>query len=192
METRAGCALEPGRTALPEERLDGARSRTRPQLAELFEAYRKPIFKLCLNLTGNRTDAEDALQASFLAIYEALPSFSGGSKLSTWMFRIALRMALRSKGKNRQLDAVPADSTADTPADPVSRRETSEVLARAMGQLSAEHRMVLSLFAIEELSHREIAELLGIPEGTVWSRLHVARKKLVAELKERGYFREDL
>lgn len=191
METRAAFAIEAKRVEPREESLEAACAR-QPQFAELFETYRKPIFKLCLNLTGNSTDAEDAFQASFLAIYEALPTFSGRSKLTTWMFRIALRMALRSKGKKHELDSLAADPAAEIPADPVLRRETGEVLGRAMGRLSAEHRMVLSLFAIEELSHREIAELLGIPEGTVWSRLHVARKKLVAELSEGGYSREDL
>ena len=55
-------------------------------------------------------------------------------------------------------------------------------IAGAMERLSAEHRVVISLFAVDELPHAQIAEILGVPEGTVWSRLHAARKRLAAEL----------
>ena len=67
------------------------------------------------------------------------------------------------------------------------KRERSRQLARALARLSADHRTVLALFSLDGLSHREIAETLGIPEGTVWSRLHLARKKLAAELKALGF-----
>lgn len=61
-------------------------------------------------------------------------------------------------------------------------RDRARRLLVAMGRLSAEHRVVLSLFAVEGLSHREIAAVLGVPEGTVWSRLAGARKRLASEL----------
>lgn len=65
-------------------------------------------------------------------------------------------------------------------------RQEAERLHRAMQTLSADHRAVLSLFALDGLSHARIAEVLGIPEGTVWSRLHLARKRLRAALDDRS------
>jgi RNA polymerase sigma-70 factor (ECF subfamily) len=187
-------AIEPAREQAAELREPslGSDCTQHPQFAEIFARYRGPIFKLCLNLTGNSADAEDAFQAAFLAIYQGLPSFSGRSKLSTWIFRVAVRVALRAKTSKWKADPLDADHPAQQPPDPAQRRETGEVLARAMASLSADHRLVLSLFAVEQLSHREIADLLDIPEGTVWSRLHVARKKLISQLSKGGYSREDL
>jgi RNA polymerase sigma-70 factor (ECF subfamily) len=76
----------------------------------------------------------------------------------------------------------------ETP-DPALRRERGSQVAAALARLSAEHRTVIALFSLDGLSHREIAETLGIPEGTVWSRLHLARKKLAAELDTLGFQR---
>jgi RNA polymerase sigma-70 factor (ECF subfamily) len=66
--------------------------------------------------------------------------------------------------------------------DAVLARESSERIALAVNRLRADHRVVLSLFAVDGLKHSQIAEILGLPEGTVWSRLHVARKELMREL----------
>ena len=144
------------------------------------------VLSLCLHLTGSPGDAEDAAQEVFLAVFRDLPKFRGESRLSTWIYRIAVRTAFRVKAKRPRTVPLDLESATETP-DPALQRERSRHLARALANLSAEHRTVLALFALDGLSHREIAETLGIPEGTVWSRLHLARKKLAAELKALGY-----
>lgn len=80
---------------------------------------------------------------------------------------------------------MPLDEALAAPSAEEGLLARSEALrvGEAMRALSAEHRTVLSLFALEGLSHREIADVLGIPEGTVWSRLAVARRKLASELR---------
>lgn len=153
--------------------------------SRLFEAYRARVLVLCFHIIRNQADAEDALQDTFASVFRALEGFRGEARLSTWIYRIALREALRHKARqSRRLeDPVDIDTiAAGDPADPAMAREQREHLSVALGRLSADHRTVLALFAVDGLSHREIAEVLGVPVGTIWSRIHLARKRLVAEL----------
>jgi len=154
--------------------------------SEVFEAFRGKVLSLGLHLTGSAADAEDAAQEVFLAVFRDLPKFRGESRLSTWIYRIAVRVAFRVKAKHPRTAPLDLDPVVETP-DPALQRERSRQLAAALARLSAEHRTVLALFSLDGLSHREIAETLGIPEGTVWSRLHLARKKLAGELKALGF-----
>ena len=170
---------------------------------ELFSRLRAPVLALCGNLCGNRADAEDALQETFLAVHSGLSAFRGESAVTTWVYRIALRVSLRVKSRHHReildsdrlnqadgndtqsnigADAGSREAATGIEAALQARSEGRRVLA-AMARLPAEQRAVLALFAVEELKHREIAEVLGIPEGTVWSRLHLARKRLAAELE---------
>ena len=147
-------------------------------VSEIFRAFREPVFGLCLHLTGRRADAEDVVQEVFLSVYRALPLFRGESRLSTWVYRIAIRASLEHRARRRPTEGLDLDAPGpDVEAALVVRDEARRLLV-AMDRLSAEHRTVLSLFAIEGLSHHEIASILGVPEGTVWSRLNAARRRL--------------
>jgi RNA polymerase sigma-70 factor (ECF subfamily) len=150
--------------------------------AELFAAYRQRVFTICRHLTRSRADAEDVTQEVFVALLRALPSFRGESSLATFIHRIAVRLAIKQRLRTNRHDQlrVPPTATTTTVAD--EARETNQRLWPALEQLSLEQRTVLALFAVDGLSHREIAAVLGIPEGTVWSRLHGARKRLAALL----------
>jgi RNA polymerase sigma-70 factor (ECF subfamily) len=150
--------------------------------AQLFETYRVRVFTLCRHLTRSRADAEDATQEVFLALLRALPAFRGESSLMTFIHRIAVRIAVKQRTRTLKHEAVRSDSPSATEGDPLEAREDQRRLWAAMEQLSLEHRSVLALFAVDGLQHGEIAAILGIPEGTVWSRLHLARKKLTALL----------
>lgn len=168
--------------ALLARSLDGA---TRDAaFDELFAALREQVFAVCLHVTGNTADADDALQETFLAVHAGLPGFRGEARLSTWVHRIAVRAAIRSRSRSRRRMAVDlhAEDLAARGADPVLAAEFATRLDAAMDRLSAEHRVVISLFAVDGLKHAAIAAILGVPEGTVWSRLHLARKRLAQEL----------
>ncbi len=149
----------------------------------LFRALREPVLALCLHLTGHRGDAEDAVQEVFLAAYRALPGFRGDARITTWIYRIAIRAALRVRARRRPSEPLDPELPGGGGEEAMASREEARRLAAAMGRLPAEQRAVLSLFALDGLGHRAIAEILGVPEGTVWSRLHVARKRLAAELE---------
>jgi RNA polymerase sigma-70 factor, ECF subfamily len=168
---------------------DQAAVQSAPAFDEIFREYRSRVLGLCLHVVGNAADAEDATQETLLAVYHGLPRFRGESLLSTWIYRIALRTALRVRARRPRtapLDFEPAREA----RDPALDRERSRQVHEALGRLTAEHRAVLALFSLDGLSHREIAATLGIPAGTVWSRLHLARKKLAAELDALGFQRD--
>ncbi len=149
---------------------------------QVYAECHRAVYALCRNLIGNAADAQDAAQETFLAVAGALPGFRGESSVKTWVHRIAIRCALRVRAKSKRAEASELDEERAPGGDPRGRQEQGAQLARAMAELPFEHRTVISLFAIEGLTHAEIAEVLGIPEGTVWSRLHTARKKLAALL----------
>jgi RNA polymerase sigma-70 factor (ECF subfamily) len=147
---------------------------------ELFAAHRVRVFTICRHLTRSRADAEDATQEVFLALLRALPSFRGESALGTFIHRIAVRMAIKHRMKSARQTELRVEPPA--PVGAPDEKLDQERLWRAVEQLPLEHRTVLALFAVDGLSHKEIAAILGVPEGTVWSRLHGARKKLAALL----------
>ncbi|CAN5344210.1 N/A [soil metagenome] len=148
----------------------------------IFEVFRARVLALCFHVLGDRDEAEDAVQDTFVSVFGGLAHSRGEARLSTWIYQITLREALRHKGRRRVTEQL--DDTIAAPAlgDPAIRREQHDRLARALDRLSSDHRIVLSLFALEGLSHREIADVLQVPEGTIWSRLHGARKRLASEL----------
>jgi len=153
--------------------------------AALFAAYRARVFTLCRHLTRSAADAEDATQETFVALLRALPTFRGESSLGTFVHRIAMRVAIRQRERSvrhADLRVEPPPATTAGQADPVEAGEDRRRLWAALEQLSLEHRTVIALFAVDGLGHKEIAAVLGIPEGTVWSRLHLARKRLAALL----------
>lgn len=150
-------------------------------ITELFREHHAKLLALCLHLTGNKADAEDALQEAFISAARAIDGFRGEAKLSTWIYRIAIREALRQKSRSRARSTELLDPAIGGD-DPRKRFEQRDELQRALAQLGAEHRTVICLFAIDGLTHKEIAEILNLPEGTIWSRLHTARKKLAAAL----------
>lgn len=154
-----------------------------PTFAEVFASMHRKVQALCLHVVGDRADAEDAVQEAFLAIHRGLPSFRGESLVSTWVYRIAFRAALRVRSRRPPpaAELEPAHAS-ETPHRALEARDDARRLAVATSLLSAEQRAVIALFAVEGLGHREIAEVLGVPEGTVWSRLHLARKRLAAAL----------
>jgi len=163
----------------------GAAAEREAAFAELFREFRGAVFALCLDLTGDVADAEDALQEVFLALHQGIRRFRGESRLFTWIYRIAIRTALRVKAsRSEESRGLKVEPVATTEDDPIVAREESERVFSALSRLSADHRVVISLFAIEGLSHKEIGAILGVPEGTVWSRLHHARKNLASLLQE--------
>jgi RNA polymerase sigma-70 factor (ECF subfamily) len=171
--------------ALCEQARSSSRAEREAAFERIFRELRAQVFALCLHLTGSRTEAEDAVQECFLSVYQAIGGFRGEARLATWVYRIAVRSALSVKARRRANHAS-LDEAASTPSpgdDPEAQAATRQDVRRfldALARLPEEHRVVLSLFAVEGLDHAQIAEIVGVPPGTVWSRLHHARKRLGA------------
>ena len=122
-------------------------------------------------MSGNHADAEDIAQEAFVAIIGALPRFRGDAKLSTWIYRITLRVGTRWLAKRGTVAELPTTLLAADQSIPID-------LINALHKLPIDYRMVVMLVSIEGLSHSEVAEVVAIPVGTVASRLHYARKRL--------------
>lgn len=154
--------------------------------AELVRRWDGRIRALCLRLTGSREDAEDATQEAFSRAFAARSQFRGGSKFSTWLWRIAINCSLDIC---RQYKApVPPTAEFDDQNDPavlIAHAEEKDSVRRALRQLGENHRTVLILRHYEQLRFREIAEVLDIPEGTVASRMAEALNQ-VRKLLERN------
>jgi RNA polymerase sigma-70 factor (ECF subfamily) len=153
-----------------------------PDFDALYLAERERVLALCLHVTGRRADAEDALQEAFLAVHRGLGRFRAEASPSTWLHRIALRAALRVKARRRGGEPLDPELAGPGLEADLERRSEARRITEALARLPAGLRTVLALFAVEGFTHPEIAEVLGVPEGTVWSRLHAARKRLREEL----------
>lgn len=158
---------------------------------ELYRTHAGRLYSLAWRMVGNPVDAEDLLQEIFLAAHRKLDSFRGESALSTWLYRLATNLCLdhlRSKATRTShltdaLDDEPglADVSSRSLAD---RALTRMDLERALAQLPPGCRAAFVLHDVEGLEHKEIAEALGIAEGTSKSQVHKARLKLRALLGE--------
>lgn len=161
--------------------------------------YRARVYGVVYNLTSNREDTSDLTQEAFIKAFQSINRFQGQSSFFTWLYRIAVNSALTHLRKNKlrsffsfekinEDDKVSAEIIAaltdNTGADrDTFVRELQEKLNEAMQKLSINHRTVITLFEIDELSHQEIAEIMNCSVGTVRSRLHYAKQLLQSELQ---------
>jgi RNA polymerase sigma-70 factor, ECF subfamily len=159
----------------------------------LLRRYEGKIFRLAMNITQNREDAEDVLQESFLKAYEHLDQFLGNSKFYTWIVRIAVNQALMKLRKRRSDRAVSLDEQIDTGEDTVvreiaawdpdpeqrySREELHTILSSVIDELAPIYRTVFTLRDVDGLSTEETAEALDLSVPAVKSRLLRARLQL--------------
>lgn len=143
------------------------------------------VYQVAYAVLGDRADAEEIVQDAFFRAYRKLPSLREPQKFRAWVARMSFRLALnrrRATARARQRDASwlemntpPASSIESL----VARREFQLRLRQEIERLPKKLRAALLLSAVEELNTQDIAGVLGIPEGTVRSRLHLARKKLL-------------
>ena len=147
----------------------------------LVRSYQADVWRLCLHLMGNRAQADDVTQDAFVRIYRFLPRFRGDSKFSTWVFAIARNCALDEMRRTKRRQVLVERAHMRTPAEHVEQSSTVEV-RDALAALALELREPIVLIDMLGESYRETAKVLGIPEGTVKSRVHRARHELAATL----------
>ncbi|MFP4107043.1 MAG: sigma-70 family RNA polymerase sigma factor [Phycisphaerae bacterium] len=169
----------------------------------LVAKYQDRIFNLVYRMIGNRAEAEEIAQDAFLKALERLDQFRGNSKFYTWLFRIAANLAIshrRRAGRirfhsmtgpeefeNDRVDVLTAklsERRTTRPDAAAMAGETSLRIARALEELDDDFRLVVVLRDVEEMDYAQIAECLGLPAGTVKSRLHRARCLLREKLKD--------
>lgn len=178
-------------------------SRAREGDTRAFDAlilkYGDKLYGLIFNMTHHKEDTHDLLQEIFAKAYQSLPKFKGNSTFYTWIYQIAVNRTLNFlKKRKRRVELSLDDSESSIQQDPALIDTTHNAnpehqshihdlqkkLNDAMAKLSVSHRMVVTLFDIQGLSHAEIARVMDTSEGTIRSRLHYAHLQLQSVLQE--------
>jgi RNA polymerase sigma-70 factor (ECF subfamily) len=157
----------------------------------LFARHHVRVFRFVLRLLHDEALAEDVISETFLDVWRQAGRFEGRSTVSTWLIAIARFKALSMLRKRREeeLDDETANSIeepADGPEATVAKMDKSQRLRKCLTALSPEHREVIDLVYYHEKSVEEVAEIVGIPENTVKTRMFYARKKLGELCKAAG------
>lgn len=177
--------------------VDQAAAGDREARHALFERFRERAYRVALGITRREEDALDVVQDSFIRAFERLGEFQREAGFATWLLRIVsnraldllrarkVRLAVRlNADEDEPAVELPSESLEDQPGHALEQRELGERLRRAIDTLPSDQRTVFALYAGGDLTYGQIAEAVGIPIGTVMSRLYHARRKLLELLPD--------
>lgn len=160
--------------------------------AELVDRYKNGVFAICFRMVGNTQEAEDLSQEAFIRAYNHIDQYDHERKFSTWLFRIATNLSidfLRRRKTSVSLDTVVPGTeglslntilpdNGELPDEQMVRRENEEMVQSEIKKLPEKYRSAVVLKYIEDLSLKEISDIMDIPVGTVKTRIHRGREML--------------
>lgn len=193
---RAG-SLSELMTAQDSQLAHKARDGDQQAFAELVRLHQDGVFRFVLRMTGSRDEAMDLTQDTFIKAWQALPRWQPQAQFRTWLFQIARNGALDLLRRRETLQFIPIDDDAvfaapqPTPEEQFDQRQRLGLLDAALRRLPPEHREVLLLREIEQLSYADIAAVLQVNEGTVKSRIARARAALLDRYADATGERDD-
>ena len=157
----------------------------------LFARHHVRVYRFVLRVVRDQTKAEDLISEVFLDVWRQADRFEGRSAVSTWLLAIARFKALSAlrRRPDEELDEEAAGAIEDPTDDPemsLEKKNKSVLIRKCLTGLSADHREIIDLVYYHEKSVEEVAEIVGIPENTVKTRMFYARKKLAELLKAAG------
>jgi RNA polymerase sigma-70 factor (ECF subfamily) len=187
-------------TELERSLLRRLRDRDERAFRELIEGHRDRVFNITFRMLGNRAEAEDVAQEVFITVFKTIETFREESKFSTWLYRVTVnhcknRIKYLARRHDRDRDELDETSNGHNnnhaiggpgptaPDRALEGAQMEKLLQDAIGNLDDEHRVVVVLRDVEDLSIEEICEITGLPDGTVKSRLHRARLALRKKLQ---------
>jgi len=160
----------------------------------LFVCHRLRVYRFALRLVRDRETAEDVVSEVFLKVWRQAERFEERCRVSTWLLAITRNVALsmlrvrRMEGlENGEAEAIPDD--ADDPETVIQKKQQKEILARCLTQLSRSHREIIDLVYYHERSIDEVAAIMGVPRGTVKTRMFYARNEIAKRLRRSGLHR---
>jgi RNA polymerase sigma-70 factor (ECF subfamily) len=197
--TRTACRPAPlpgpcAEASSDQELLEAYAQGERGALEELFGRHRAAAYRVAYRRLGNEADALDAVQEGFIKALRHLGSLRQGASFKTWLLRIVMNVAIdlrrgrdrrRSGGLEAARQRSPQVEVPSGVAQSLEDADLRRLLEEALAALPEPHRKTFILHADADLAYREVAEVLGIPIGTVMSRLYYARRKLQAFLSPR-------
>lgn len=156
---------------------------------EIVRRYKDAVFGIAIGILGNPADAEDAAHDAFIRAYEGLHTFHLDKKFSTWIFAVTANVCKNKLRRERLFAPLKHFSRltkGNDPAQQLVQHERIRIMRDAIDQLKPAYRMPLVLRYYADLDYKEIAEVLGLPEGTVKTRLHRAKAELKHILEKKG------
>ena len=153
---------------------------------ELYKRYSATLFSICLRYSPNYAEAEDSLQDSFLTIFKKVEQFKDKGSFEGWMKRITVNTVLQKYRKQRVFDIAREDQIEDQ-ADLEIEDDgiPLDFLLKIIQELPDRYRLVFTLYVLDSYSHKEIAEMLGISDGT--SKSNLARARMILKSKVESY-----
>jgi RNA polymerase sigma-70 factor (ECF subfamily) len=178
--------------------IQGLQQKEERSFEELVNNYKNKLYNTVLGLVQNEMDAEDIIQEVFIQAYESIQSFKGDSKLSTWLYRIAISKALdfiRKKNRKKRSAVIfrfldPGKKEVEEPATfhhpgvVLEQRENAAMLFKAINELPEKQRIAFTLHKLESLSYQQIAAVLDTSLSSVESLMHRAKTNLRENLSE--------
>lgn len=154
-----------------------------PSMRTIFDEHARYVIRTLRHLGVREADVEDVAQEVFVTVHRKLPEFEGRSKLRTWLYAICLRIASDHRRRayvvrERATEEPPVDTGARSGDEADTTFESRAFVQELLGELDDDKRAVLVLYEIEGLTMREVAEVVGCPLQTAYSRLHAARDLL--------------
>lgn len=176
------------------------RDRDERAFRELLDLHKDRVYNITFRMLGNRAEAEDVAQEVFISVFKTIDHFREEAKFSTWLYRVAVNhcknrikyLARRHDRDRDELDETSQQANGAVSGAPVRAAQPDRalegaqmerLLQEAIGNLDDDHRIVVVLRDIEDLSIEEICDITGLPDGTVKSRLHRARLALRKKLQ---------
>jgi RNA polymerase sigma-70 factor (ECF subfamily) len=163
----------------------------RHAMRTLFARHNVRVYRFLLRFVANQSTAEDLVSEVFLDVWRQAAQFQARSQVSTWLLAIARykALALLRRQSTEELDeerAAAIEDPAPNPEVTVENRQKTEILRKCLSQLSATHREVIDLVYYHEKSIDEVAQITGVPQSTVKTRMFYARKRIAELMTERG------
>lgn len=167
---------------------------------QLIAAHQKRMFNIAYRMLGNLEDANDVTQEALVKAYRGIKNFSGKSSFSTWLYTIVNNACIDFIRKNRKTNIIYLDREYETedgsykvelysndhrPEELLEKKEVQRLVHESIDKLSYEHKKIIILRDIQQLSYKEIAEILSCSEGTVKSRISRARNNLKIIIQEK-------
>jgi RNA polymerase sigma-70 factor (ECF subfamily) len=178
--------IVPQSPSATDELVERCRRGERDALGELYRRYRPEVTRNLYRVLGpGRVDLDDVLQEVFIEAFRSIARFRGDSKLSTWLYRLCINVALQRLRQRHRRAEVPEDQVAEarsdeTPERGLDNRRRLDAVYAILDELAPKKRVVFILHEIEGRESKEIAAIVGAPVLTVRTRLHYARKEFYA------------